>query len=94
MSETVEDQALKHCTYCGRGHGRRGRACSDYCERKTRGWKSSATGGRTRALKRLLAAQQKRVLHRTRWRDVTMGRDADANLLRIFNVSELPPCQD
>lgn len=90
MSETAEPVTHKRCTHCGREHSRRGRACSDYCERKTRNWKSSVTGGRTRARKRLLAAQQKRVLHRTRWRNVTMGRDADANLLRIFNVTELP----
>lgn len=86
MSDPVE----KHCTYCGRVHQRRARACCAYCERKTAGWKSSVTGGRTRAVKRLLAAQQKRVLHRTRWREVAMGRNADANLLRIFNVDELP----
>lgn len=86
----MDEKPLKWCTYCGRQHIGHGRACSSYCERKTRGWKSSVTGGRTRAIKGLLAASQKRVLHRTRWRDVAMGRNADANLLRIFDVDRLP----
>lgn len=90
MPEENDAPALHHCTYCGRLFAGRRRACSEHCERKTRSLKSSVTGGRTRAIKRLLAVQQKRVLHRTRWRNVSMGRDADANLLRIFNVGELP----
>lgn len=82
--------APKFCPYCGRTHENRGRACSDWCERKIRGWKQSVTGGRTRAVKRVLTEAQRQVKHRTRWRNVAMGRNAETELMRIFNVDELP----
>lgn len=74
----------KHCPYCGVAHDNRGRACCAEHERKIRAHKGAVTAGRNRARKRLLAAQQKRVLHRTRWRSIAMGRDVAKNLSAIF----------
>lgn len=74
----------KHCPYCGVAHENRGRACCVEHERKIRAHVGVITAGRNRARKRTLAASQKRVLHRTRWRNIAMGRDVAKNLQAIF----------
>lgn len=80
----------KWCTYCGVKHSNRGRACSPYCERKTRNHKASVTAGRNRAMKRVMAKIRKREQHRGKWRNVVAGRDAPGNLRLIFGV-DVPP---
>lgn len=74
----------KHCPYCGIAHGRRARACSQWCERRIAGHKSSVTGGRTRAMKRIMRTIQKRERHRGKWRQVAMAADPSQLVLAIF----------
>lgn len=80
----------KWCPYCGLPHAHRGWACSDWCERKIRSWKQTCTAARNRAVKKNLREQQKRVMHRTRWRAVAMGHEVESNLLTTFGVDHLP----
>ena len=80
----TEGAAAKFCPYCGASHGRRARACSDYCERRIRASKASATMGRNRAVKRIVAAKQKERRNVGKWRSVAMGRDVASNLQAIF----------
>lgn len=81
---------MKFCTYCGIEHERRGRACSEYCERKTRNSKAAVTMGRNRAVRSIMVGQQTLLRHRTRWRNVAMGRGEGTNLANIFEM-DMPP---
>jgi hypothetical protein len=80
---------LKRCPCCPATHGRRARACCDWCERKIRSRRSTATAGHTRTRRRILDEIHRRELHRAQWRDVAMGRDAQLVLHAIFGAA---PC--
>lgn len=80
------DDAPKRCTYCLAPHNRRGRACSEYCERRTRSAKSAMTGWHTRARRKYMAALQAKVRHNGRWRKVAMDHEAAGQLQAIFGV--------
>lgn len=80
---------MNRCPYCLHPHAGRGRACSEWCEQKIRGLKSSVTGGRTRAIRKILTADLTRCRHRTWWREVAMGRNEGHYVQRIFEL-DLP----
>lgn len=86
--------APKRCPYCLHEHSNRGRACSEWCERKIRSHRGSVTAGRNRAVKKVMAGIIKREQHKGKWRNVAMGRNAAENLRMIFGIdvpSEPPP---
>lgn len=41
-------------------------------------------------MRNVLAAVHKAARNKANWRDVAMGRNADATLLRIFDIDRLP----
>lgn len=46
--------------------------------------------GRSRAVRSVMVGQQVLVRHRTRWRNVAMGRSEGTNLAAIFDM-DMPP---
>lgn len=46
--------------------------------------------GRNRAVRSIMVGQQVLLKHRTKWRNVAMGRNEGANLATIFDM-DMPP---
>lgn len=80
------DRTAKRCPYCLRGHMRRGRACSEWCERKLRSRRAVLTRSRNAACAKIMQHIHKRERHRADWRDVAMGRAGTERLEAIFGV--------
>lgn len=75
---------MKWCPYCGAGHSNRGRACCPEHAKRQRSFAASQAAGRRRAQLRSMQQLRAGLEHAQRWRDVAMGRDAQANLDAIF----------
>ena len=77
---------MSRCAYCGAPHERRYACCCPEHTRKMQAWRGACTAGRNRAQRRIMARIHKRELHRQRWRDIAMGRDAPQRLFEVFGV--------
>jgi len=80
------DPVTKFCPYCLREHGRRARACSDWCERKIRGKTAYVTLSRRQAVAKVIARAQKRVRFVPQWRQLAMGAEPAEILQAVFGA--------
>jgi hypothetical protein len=78
---------VKACVYCMAPNYTRGRCCCPEHARKVSSALSSHRAACRRTLEKIAAERHRLRVLNGQWRDVAFGRDADAQILRIFGLT-------